>query len=77
MPIGNPTTRGGEPVGEGFRWPARPGEPQHEWEPARAVTAYSPIRNERLRAIGNGIVPQLVADFVAPHVVALIAAGLA
>lgn len=43
------------------RWPARPGDPQLVWEPPRAVNEYSPTRNARLQALGNAIVPQLVA----------------
>jgi DNA (cytosine-5)-methyltransferase 1 len=45
-------------------WPSRPGEPQHEWEPLRAVepglgrnTNGITSRVDRLRMLGNGVVP--------------------
>ncbi len=40
------------------RWPSRPGNPSAVWEPPRSLTAYSPTRNARLRALGNAVVPQ-------------------
>ena len=58
-----------------YRWPSRPGEPQHEWEPPRVIAAQpglgggadglpdrlvSRIRRERLRALGNSVVSQVV-----------------
>lgn len=56
------------------RWPARPGEPQHEWEPARLAEFQVgcgldglPERlarranRESLKALGNSVVPQVVA----------------
>jgi len=47
-------------------WPARPGELQHEWEEPRVATqselgrtvAGSAPRTDRLRLLGNGVVPQ-------------------
>jgi DNA (cytosine-5)-methyltransferase 1 len=42
------------------RWPARPGEPQHNWEPPRCVIGKQPDRAKRLKALGNAIVPQCV-----------------
>lgn len=37
-------------------WPARPGEPQHAWEPPR-TKAGVPHRAARLRTLGNIVVP--------------------
>jgi DNA (cytosine-5)-methyltransferase 1 len=45
-----------------LRWPALPGEEQHEWEPSRIVTGKSKYRVARLKSLGNAIVPQLVAE---------------
>lgn len=41
------------------QWPARPGEPQHDYEPPR-VTSAQPQRTARLKALGNSVVPQCV-----------------
>jgi hypothetical protein len=40
-------------------WPARPGEPQHDWEPARTCKSYKG-RPAELRALGNAVVPAVV-----------------
>ena len=44
---------------DAHRWPARPGEPQHEYEPPR-VTGEKGARAARLKALGNAVVPQVV-----------------
>lgn len=56
------------------RWPSRPGEPQHYWEPPRTVESrlggdvdglparlVSFARRNALKAYGNSVVPQVVA----------------
>ena len=77
------SARAGEPSGgsrgscgpaendEGQKWPARPGEKQHDWEPPRTVwkakpglggdTDGSPDRIDRIRLLGNGVVPSTAA----------------
>lgn len=42
------------------RWPAYPGEQQHDWEPARLKDAAQPYRIERLRSLGNAVNPRQV-----------------
>ncbi len=49
------------------RWPAGPGEHQHNWEPPRVVIGKQPDRAKRLKALGNAIVPQCV-QYVAEQV---------
>lgn len=53
------------------KWPSRPGEPQHPWEPPRTARDV-PHRSRRLTALGNAVVPQ-VAEAIG-HVVAEIVA---
>lgn len=61
---------------DGSRWPARPGQPQHEWEAPRltqsglggAAHGYSRrvdslVRRERLRGLGNANPPQVAEAF--------------
>lgn len=38
---------------------ARPGQPQHDWEPAR-ITNRRDFRASRLKALGNAVVPQVI-----------------
>lgn len=54
-----------------YRWPARPGEEQYSWEPGRIVTEKVPHRVQRLKALGNSIVPHCV-EYVARCILASI-----
>ncbi len=42
------------------RWPARIGRGQYDWEPPRVITTRERYRVDRLKALGNAIVPQCV-----------------
>ena len=42
---------------DAHRWPAGRGEAQHEWEPPRVAQGI-PQRRQRLKALGNAVVPQ-------------------
>lgn len=48
-----------------LRWPALPGEPQHEWEAPRTTGGRERFRRQRLTALGNAVVPQQVYPFLA------------
>lgn len=49
----------GVPAGlDRHRWPALMGKPQHPWEPSRVATGIK-HRKDRLKALGNTIVPQV------------------
>ncbi len=42
------------------RWPSLPGREQRTWEPPRVVKERIPDRTNRLKALGNAMVPQQV-----------------
>ena len=43
---------------DAHRWPARRGEEQHAWEPSR-TTGKEAYREDRIRCLGNSVVPQV------------------
>lgn len=47
------------------RWPARPSEAQHEWEPPRVTQERVANRGARLKALGNAVVPAQAASIFA------------
>lgn len=60
----------GLPAGlDGHCWPARPREPQHEWEPPRTALGVRD-RPARLTALGNAVVPQ-VAEWLGRNILAV------
>ena len=46
-------------------WPAAPGQPQHREEPSRTVSERMLYHNQRLKALGNAMVPQQIAPIFA------------
>lgn len=44
---------------DGYRWPARPGQSQEAWEAPRVVTDRKINRTQRLKGLGNAVVPAL------------------
>lgn len=54
--------RGADGIPSGLaRWPAGPGQTQHEWEPPRTIEK-TDNRAAKLRAIGNAVVPQVAQE---------------
>ena len=55
-------------IGDAWKWPSGPDEPQRWWEPARTIessmgrkSARSAVVLDRLRLLGNGVVPATAA----------------
>ena len=42
------------------RWPALCGQPQYDYEEPRLTDDSDPYRRQRIKAIGNAVVPQIV-----------------
>jgi DNA (cytosine-5)-methyltransferase 1 len=42
------------------KWPARPNEGQHDYEPPRVLAERVSNRRNRIKALGNAVVPQVV-----------------
>lgn len=45
-----------------YRWPARPGQPQFDYEPPRVISNKVPFRNFRLKALGNALMLPIAED---------------
>ena len=45
---------------DSYRWPALAGQEQEAWEAPRTITGKQPYRNQRLKALGNAVVPQQI-----------------
>jgi len=68
LPRGNEVWSEDSGCGEGYGWPARPGQPQYEWEGPRTIESSlgrtangTATRVDRLRLLGNGVVRQCAA----------------
>lgn len=71
--VNDGTARGGQaesrmgrgahgPANRVDRWPARPGDAPDVWEPSRSRRVNTPTTGRRLRALGNGCVPQCLVE---------------
>lgn len=47
-----------------YKWPVGYGEKQEEWEPPRVLLEHIPNQRDRLKVIGNAVVPQ-IAEYIA------------